>query len=407
MSAVQKYPHCGKGGINMRYFTLFFLVMFVLVSGDSVNAVSEPMEEARRVDQKSMESVRDFVERASTRLDEIAFPQFRKEARMEGGLWKDGTTYLILMSGNYPLIHGYYQDAEDRDLSSQAGTLLAALGDGEGPVCIEYDGPEETGRYACAVKATPSSTPRDLPPSFVIIGGLHHEPLPEEPFEDLLGSGYVPDVKAVDVVDAETLKLFVEGALEAFGNNFGVSRQEAPYFTRFRPMLRREGGYWKHGDIYIFAMVGPSVIFNGNDQALEDKTLNITDLNGCNVGDEILRVVAGQDRECPSLGLLPSDSEGFLEYLWDNPAIEGDEDVRFNDPAFGQRISPGITPKLGYVQSAGPAPVIIGAGVYPTDAGGDDGGCAVAGSGNAPRGGLLNLLLIGFVLTVFVYRKKK
>lgn len=404
-----------------RVARLFFLIIIGggLVGVFSYNSVfaqkeneeTEMLMSASEVDQKDMESVRDFVERAKTRILETTLLTFREEARKEGGYWKHGSTYLILMEGKYPLIHGYYQDAEDRDLGSQTGALLAALGDKTGPECIEYNDHEgETGRYACAVSLKISPRPNLPAKPVVLIGGLHHAPLPEEDFEDLLGSDYVPDTKASDVVDAETLKLFVEDALEAVKNNFGLSRTEAPTMLRFRPVLRREGGYWNQGDIYLFIMQGNYVLFNGNDQSLEDTTLDITDLNGCNVGDEIMRVLNSDNdseaRECPSLGLLPEgDSEDFLEYLWDNPDIEGDEDKRFDDPEFKQRITPGITPKLGYVRSLRTpigADVIVGAGVYPTDAdvdmGGDDDGCAIAGFGNTTKSTLLNLLLLGFVL---------
>ena len=155
------------------------------------------------------------------------------------------------------------------------------------------------------------------------------------------------------------------------------------------------------------------MIFNGNDQALENTTLNITDLNNGNVGDEILRVIESDNdseaRECPSLGLLPEeDSENFLEYLWDNPDIAGDEDKRFDNPDFEQRITPGITPKLGYVRSI-QTPLgfdfIVGAGVYPQSVMAEedsDNGCAIAGSDNVPKSTLFNLFLIGFVLFAVV-----
>jgi hypothetical protein len=372
---------------------------------------------ASEVDQTSKESVRAFVERAKDRILEIGTGEFRKESRIEGGPWRYQSTYLILMEGKYPLIHGYYRDAEDRDIGSQTAELLAELEGKDGPECVEYNDHEggQAGRYACAVRLNATFRAGGPGLSAVLIGGLHHEPLPEEPFEDLLGSSYVPDTKASDVVDAETLKLFVEDALEALVKNFGVDRMDAPITTRFRPVLRREGGYWNQNDTYLFVMRGDGVVFNGNDQALEDTTLNITDLNGCNVGDEILRVIGSDNdsevRECPSLGLLPEgDSENFIEYLWDNPDKEGDEDKRFDDPAFGQRISPGITPKLGYVKSfrlPGGVDLIVGAGVYPTDTGmggGGGDGCAIAGSGNTGKSTLLNLFLAGCVFGYCVLR---
>lgn len=365
----------------------------------SVLFFAVPYAEAQPpTDPKDMESMRAFVETAKTGFLEIGDEEFRKAAAVEGE-WKQDTTYLIVLERDgYVVSHAYDRDSEDRDLSSQSPVAEVLNSPGE---CIKYDDYEGvSGRYACSVEIEIER----LGGSFIMVAGLHTAPLPEVPFEELVGSNYVPEIQADEVKDAETLKRFVDGALEAIVNNFGVSRAEAPHLTRFRPLLRREGGPWNQGDIYIYVMLGNLVIFNGNNRALDDTTLDITDRNGCNVGEEIHRVIAGEDRECKSLGLLPQDSDGYLEYLWDNPDIEGDEDERFLE---SQEFSPGFTPKLGYVKSfTTPQGIslIVGSGVYPVAE--SDGGCTVAGPNEVlPAGLLVIFLLVGVAICLKVFDK--
>lgn len=366
---------------------------------------------ANSINPKNMEDIRSFVDRAEARLSEARLLQFTQEIRVEGD-WKHDTTYLIVLeTDGYPFIHAYDRTVEDRDISSQEPVMQALDNPGE---CFEYEDHEGvSGRYACSIELTAAelfgrSSGTDTKRNFLLIGGLHTAPKPEEPFEELLGSGYVPEVTAGDVKNAETLKLFVDGALEAVLNNFGVSREEAPNITRFRPLMRREGGPWNQGDIYIYVMRRNQVVFNGNSQSLEGTNLDITDKNGCNVGDEIHRVIRGEDRECVSLGLLPENPEGYLEYLWDNPDVEGDEDERFKE---SQEFSPGFTPKLGYVKSfTVPSDVllIVGSGVYPVVEDKSNGGCALASGSSGETAGLLSLLLIGLVfLGIKELRKNK
>ena len=397
---------------------IFLLSVMGLVGVFSGAGSVFAQQTADQVDPTNREEVKNFVLDAKEFVENNPlFGIVQPELRMEGGPWKSGSMYLILMSGTVAEVHGGYLVAADMDIRSsvpQVVEILEGLENGEaderGVFCVEYDDQEGTeGRHACAAIVN-LVHPSGQTVERVLIGGLHHEPLPERAFEELLGSSYEPEIKAVDVVNAETLKLFVDGALEAVQDNFGVSRMEVSSLMRFRPVLRKEGGYWNQGDIYLFIMQGNEVIFNGNDQALEGTTLDITDLNDCNVGDEILRVIGSDNdsavRECPGLGLLPEgDSENFIEYLWDNPDVEGDEDKRFDNPDFEQKITPGITPKLGYVTSfqlplALGVEVIVGAGVYPQSVGAEEdgnNGCAIAGADGTPKNSLLNLLLVGFI----------
>lgn len=360
--------------------------------------------------------MKDFVKRAKDRFKEIGALSFRKEAKRDDGPWKSGDKdlYLIYTDGRLALIHAGDQEAEDRNLEvvDNFRTLVNKLTqEGREEDCIMYNDHEGVAdRYACAVKVQENNPISGIQVERILVGGLHHEKLPQENFDDLAGSGYVPDTEASDVVDAETLKSFVKSAVEGFKSNFNAG---PGFLTRFRPVFRREDGPWREGDIYIFIMRDNNeVIFNANDPGLEDTSLSITDINNCNVGEEIIRVVRNEDRQCPELGLLPEDSQGFVEYRWDNPDDPYDDDLRFKE---GGRmdLSPGITPKLAYVETF-TAPlageVIVGAGVYPQNMTGQEqgnDGCAVSGDGSSLKNTASSLFLIGFFVVAAILLRNR
>jgi hypothetical protein len=381
-------------------------------------------QNASDVDVTDEQSVANFVISARDRFLEISLP-FRKEAKDSGGPWKSEpkNLYLIVVNEDRKsaFMHAGDQEAEDRDLTVFGNFVslinmvkeeeTAAMNENrsEEVVCLRYDDHEGVmGRYACAIN---SSIPtRTGTVDRVIIGGLHHEKLPEEDFRDLPGSSYEPGTEAGDVINAETLKSFVEEAAYALENKFGEGGP--PSFSRFRPVLRRTDGPWRKGDIYIFIMLDNNeVIFNANDPSLEDTSLDITDINNCNVGEEIIRVIRGEDRECPELDLLPENPEGFVEYRWDNPDDPNDDDLRFKEGG-RKDLSPGITPKLSYVKSVR-APlgnVIVGAGVYPQDTTAQkesDGGCVISGDDANQKSTAFNLVLIAFFLLTATLLKNR
>ena len=149
-------------------------------------------------------------------------------------------------------------------------------------------------------------------------------------------------ITAADVVDRETLKAFVlrtKEMLEALTAEEVLAALEA---------LRSEGE-WKSGSIYLFVYdLQGNMIFHGQDQSLEGQDLiDLEDLNGVKVTQEILAQVA--------------NGGGFVEYLWDDPIIEGDEDRS--------------SPKVSY---AAPLSILrqefaIGSGFYPNTVGSDGG----------------------------------
>jgi hypothetical protein len=150
-------------------------------------------------------------------------------------------------------------------------------------------------------------------------------------------------ITAADVVDRETLKAFVLRAkkmLEALS-----AAELLAAFETFR-----SEGEWKSGSIYLFVSdLQGNMIFHGESQSLEGRDLiDLEDLNGVKITQELLAQVA--------------NGGGFVEYLWDDPLIEGDEDRS--------------SPKVGY---AAPLSILgqefsIGSGFYPNTVGLDGDG---------------------------------
>ena len=144
------------------------------------------------------------------------------------------------------------------------------------------------------------------------------------------------DIVAEDVVDRETLKAFVLRA-KMVVEGFTSLAEALGSFDTFRAE-----GEWHKGPIYLYVYtLSGSCIFHGADQSLEGQNmLDIEDVNGVKIIQELLAAAAAGGE--------------YVEYYWDNPAIEGDEEIG--------------SPKVGY---AAPLHVLgqelmIGSGFYPT-----------------------------------------
>ena len=123
-------------------------------------------------------------------------------------------------------------------------------------------------------------------------------------------------------------------------------------------------------------------IFNAINAQREGTNIHdMTDANGVEVAHELIDAATEPGRD------------GFGEYTWDDPRIEGDE-VR------EQGKSSGTSPKVGYVVTVElpggdqltATEFVLGSGFYPTPLmdSDSDSGCAIAG-GTAGRDGLSSL----------------
>ena len=145
-----------------------------------------------------------------------------------------------------------------------------------------------------------------------------------------------PEVTAGDVVDRETLKAFVHAA-KAYGNQ----ATSLPEYLAVLQEFRTEGP-WKQGSTYLF-LFSPEGLFilHGADPSLEGQNLiDLEDANGVKIVQELIAVAA--------------EGGGYVEYIWPDPAIEGDTG----------------SPKVSYAipYSALGQDFILGSGFYPESA---------------------------------------
>ena len=118
-----------------------------------------------------------------------------------------------------------------------------------------------------------------------------------------------PEITASEVVDAETLQAFVEGA-RAWSETFTDPNDFAPYIGA----ISTEGD-WKHGNTYLILMLpNGTVIFHAGDATASGKSLyEIEDARGNKVVQDLLAAA--------NMG------GGHVEYYWDDPEQEGDEEI--------------------------------------------------------------------------------
>ena len=159
--------------------------------------------------------------------------------------------------------------------------------------------------------------------------------------------GFVPFLGAVtpsfaqttasDVVDRPTLKAFVERAAALTESRVSNADDAYDFFdSTFRPT-----GEWNMGSIYIYVFNAQAVMrFHGANQSLEGTSLyDNKDTNGVYYMRELIAAAeAGGD---------------FVEYLFDNPDVVGDEEEG--------------SPKVGYGEllNLSGGRLIIGSGYYP------------------------------------------
>ena len=143
------------------------------------------------------------------------------------------------------------------------------------------------------------------------------------------------EVTAADVVDRESLKEFVLSAAQ-----YGGQSTTAAECERVMQEFRADEA-WMQGSIYLFVLAPDgTVLLHAGNQDLEGRNLiDLEDSNGVESTRELIAAAA--------------EGGGFVEYLFDDPAIEGDEETG--------------SPKVSYVipWSTPHGDVILGSGFYP------------------------------------------
>ena len=291
------------------------------------------------------ETLKGFVQTAKAHLEGITdlneIARLRVTLRTEGD-WKSGETFLtILFKNGDCFIHGADPAAESKNLAGVEDDnglkvvekLLEAAAEGGG--FVEYaDGGPQT---AYAVEYTSGMTGRTL----VVVGGysqdVSHVPITITELPR-------PAFTASEVVDRDTLITFVEEAAKAYRG--AVSSDDYSGLVGTKNALREEGGHWKDGSVYVWIVSSEGiVVFHGGQRHREGKPapVHLVDVNGVQFLQELID--------------MAHRGGGFLEYHFDNPAIDGDEETG--------------SPKIGYATGfpvlESDQMVVVGSGIYLTD----------------------------------------
>ena len=270
------------------------------------------------------------------------------------GPWKSGSTYIsaLTLDGRV-LLNGQDMSTGGRPLQDAVyGSILGALGiDLADPTTIpaqlgqvfanrafpEPDGGMIPGIGGYAVGYFGGNIP------YILLAGVD---LQEAHFkEDTVDSGD-PDVSADEVVDRDTLKAFVNGAIDHLLGIFNENPAGAIGIAR--SILRRPP--WKHGPTYLFIMEdsGYTLLHGGFPDRFEFQTPTQT------LRDEVTgELILPQIIEAAKGG---SEEGAFVRYYFDNP----DDDTDSAD-----------VPKVTYarlltftVPGSPPFSYIVGAGIY-------------------------------------------
>ena len=331
----------------MRRAIIVALAAFLLVASASACGDTAP-EAITASEVTDRPTLRAFVEDAKSYLEGVTtvtgIAQLRNTFRAEGE-WKSGSLFLMTMTrdGNI-LIHGHDPTVENKRVvavEDERGRpvgqeLLAAAERGGDFVDYRWDG---TDRVAYSVQYESGLTDNTL----VVIGGFAQD-LSSVPFE--FTPLPRPEVTAAEVVDRQTLATFVEAAAKQYRdatlspNLRGLADTKAAF--------RQEGGDWKSGSVYIFvASTDGYTLFHGafpiRYEGRQFEDIDREDVNGVRYIREVL--AAGEA------------GGGYVEYMFDNPAVEGDEETG----------SPKITYATGFRLPGQEQVFVVGSGFYPDE----------------------------------------
>ena len=293
------------------------------------------------------ETLKGFVETVADSLERISdaneLPALGVAFRSEGD-WKQGDLYLSVLTikgemffhGDDPTRDGLdISDLEDDKGEKVVQKILAAANSGGGFVDFTWDDPndpnDDPNRVAYATLYTSGFGVGD----FILVGGLNMD-IPD-PVATTLPDP--PTVQAKDVVDKETLKAFVRGTVDWTFEAFETHGVEV---GRLKAALREEGGPFREGAIYLFVLTTQGfVFFHGADITQEGAIrIDLEDLNGKRFIEDLINVaIAGG---------------GFVEYNYDDPTVEGDEELGSPKVSYAETIEyPEFYPGQTFVVGAG------------------------------------------------------
>ncbi|MCY3666003.1 MAG: cache domain-containing protein [Gemmatimonadetes bacterium] len=142
-----------------------------------------------------------------------------------------------------------------------------------------------------------------------------------------------PKVTASEVVDRETLKAFVET-----GKEYLEGIRTLTETAKLRAIFRAEGD-WKSGSTFLVILLkNGAVLLHGGDAAIDNEVLiDVEDGKGKKIVQELI-AAAGRGGD-------------FVEYYWDDPAVEGD-------------ANPKVSYAIEYISGLFGKPLVLVGGYY-------------------------------------------
>ena len=338
----------------MKHITAVILLGLASLFAAVQPAVAQSPEKITASEVVDAETLEAFVLYAKSHAETVIDPNdlapYLQSISVEGD-WKHGNTYLIIMLPNGTVFHHvgdisvngkHLYDIEDARGNKVVQNLLAAANMGGGHVEYYWDDPavegdEDTPKVAYAVNYVSGQTGTAV----VLIGGYYQDVshASATPFDPSLIPP--PEVTAADVVDRETLKAFVLGTVDSYIKAIEQVGLDV-LLQQNQDLFREEGGPYRQGSVYFFALTTDGyVYFHGADRSVEHRfvsSLDREDINGVKFIREIINVAKA--------------GGGFVEYYWDDPTVEGDEDTGSPKVTYAELV---VFPGGEY---------IIGAGLY-------------------------------------------
>ena len=324
--------------MGMRNAAASILTAFIVLTGVPVyaGAGTTAAEVSDRATLKAfVETAREYLKSLTT-VTEIA--RMAHELRVDGP-WNTGNMFLITMTRDGSVLtHGEDPTVDARDLIGvldengvDVGRAIVAAGERGGDFFdyrwlgvdrSAYVLPYTSGLSGWAV---------------LVVGGFAQD-LSSVPIE--LKPLPRPAVTAAEVHDHETLRAFVEDAAKVYE---AAGMEE---IANVQNSFRVEGGDWKSGDVYVFVVStdGYTLFHGGFPLRFEGRQfedIDREDANGVRYLRELL--AAGEA------------GGGFVEYLFDNPAVEGDEELGSRKIAYA----------TGYRRPDSDTTFVVASGFYP------------------------------------------
>ena len=250
---------------------------------------------------------RDYYRDASTLQQAYASCVFRRG----GGDWMTESVYIVaLTSDGTVAVHSRDMALTGRQLREEVLLPIAAAA-GFDPETQSFKKPDggalemPLSGYVVGIEYVNVSI---LLTAGVDIQESHLKPVVLDPAD-------TPAVTAGDVVDRETLKAFLNGAIEFVSDK--LATEGTGVVTRLKTDFRHEGGPWRKGSIYIYVLDTTGLVwFHGAFPQQLEFVVASGRIKDAVTGESILPQVIEAAQENP---------EGsFVEYHFDDPADDSD-----------------------------------------------------------------------------------